>query len=155
MSEKSQFKFGFLECNLSIANAIFAVLSVIGQLGQGIALPLWIDSTIDNSSFENTNGNSTELKMDSYFVLTFSLSIFLLFFTSVTIIYKTIRPDEINFLGKQFPNKYLLLVAVLSALNGLMIVYSSSGTRTPPHLQAILQTAVIPLTICFRLYFNS
>ncbi|RDD44298.1 hypothetical protein TrispH2_003270 [Trichoplax sp. H2] len=150
MANNPQFKLGILHCNSTIANAIFAILSIIGQLGQSITLPLWIDSTIDNSSFENTDGNSTELKMDSYFVLTFSLSVFFLFFGSITLFLKVTRPEEINPLGKLFPSKYILLVASLSALDGLLIVYSSSGTRTPPHLQAILQTVVIPLTILFR-----
>jgi drug/metabolite transporter (DMT)-like permease len=49
-----------------------------------------------------------------------------------------------------YKNHYkLILTGIFDALNGLLIVYSSSLQRTPGSLQAILMQSIIPFTIVF------
>ncbi|XP_041378008.1 uncharacterized protein LOC121390290 [Gigantopelta aegis] len=46
--------------------------------------------------------------------------------------------------------RVLLLVGFLVTMNGIMVVFASDSSRTPPYLQAILQTTIIPYTVVCR-----
>ena len=158
-SRKKQFVLGPLRCNLLLANIIFAIMSVIGQSGQNISLPLWVDATERermNSSYpdnmtDDGNQTHTHLTMDSYFVVSFASLCYIIFFGTITLFIKLFKPDEIGEAERQFPRKYLITVGVLDGANGILSVFSSSGTRTPPYLQAILQNVTIPLVVLARL----
>lgn len=156
-SRKKQFVLGPIRCNLLLANIIFAIMSVIGQSGQNISLPLWVDATetkkMNSSHFDNMteDGNHTHLTMDSYFVVSFASLCYVIFFGVITLAIKIFKPDEIGEAECQFPRKYLITVGVFDGANGILAVFSSSGTRTPPYLQAILQNVTIPFVVIARL----
>ena len=107
---------------------------IIGTTGQQIGLPLFI------SSFGGATG--------MYFVILWCSVLFNLFFWPVSFyrIYKGTITKEM----RAYPKHWKLVpIGVFDALNGILVVYSSSLQRTPGSLQAILGTAVIPFTMLF------
>ena len=133
---------GFCEVPLFLANLIFAFLAVAGQVGQNVSLPLWVDST---------NGNTSGPTVDSYFVLSFASLSFVIIFGFGTLIIRIISPGDLGETERRFPHRLLFLVGLCDALNGVLVVFASPGSRTPPYLQAILGNFLIPLTVLFRL----
>ena len=139
---------GFFEVPLFLANLFFALIAVLGQVGQNVSLPLWIDST---------NGNASGQSVDSYFVLSFASFSFVVIFGLGTLFIRIFSPKDLGETEKRFPHLLLFLVGLCDALNGLLVVFASKGARTPPYLQAILGNFLIPLTVLFRwvnLHFN-
>lgn len=134
-------KIGFFDIPLFWANFLFAFLAVTGQVGQNVSLPLWVDST---------NANTSGPTVDSYFVLSFASSSFVIIFGLGTLLIRIISPQELSETEKRFPHGLLFLVGFCDALNGLLVVFASKGSRTPPYLQAILGNFIIPLTVLFR-----
>ena len=134
-------KIGFIEIPLFLANLFFAFVAITGQIGQAVSLPLWIDST---------NGNKSGRSVDSYFVLSFASLSFVIIFGLGTLFIRIFSPKDIGETEKRFPHRLLFLVGLCDALNGALVVFTSSGSRTPPYLQAILGNFMIPLTILFR-----
>lgn len=132
---------GFCMVPLFLANLIFAFLAVAGQVGQNVSLPLWVDST---------NGNISGPTVDTYFVLSFASLSFVIIFGLGTLIIRIFSPGELGETEKRFPHRLLFLVGLCDALNGLLVVFASKGSRTPPYLQAILGNFLIPLTVLFR-----
>lgn len=132
---------GFCQVPLVLANLIFAFLAVAGQVGQNVSLPLWVDST---------NGNISGPTVDTYFVLSFASLCFVIIFGLGTLIIRIFSPGELGETEKRFPHRLLFLVGLCDALNGLLVVFASKGSRTPPYLQAILGNFLIPLTVLFR-----
>lgn len=135
-------KIGFFEIPLFWANFLFAFLAVTGQVGQNVSLPLWVDST---------NANTSGPTVDSYFVLSFASLSFVIIFGLGTLLIRIMSPQELGETEKRFPHRLLFLVGFCDALNGLLVVFASKGSRTPPYLQAILGNFIIPLTVLFRL----
>jgi len=133
---------GFFEVPLFLANLFFAFIAVLGQVGQNVSLPLWIDST---------NGNASGQSVDSYFVLSFASFSFVVIFGLGTLFIRIFSPEDLGETEKRFPHLLLFLVGLCDALNGLLVVFASKGSRTPPYLQAILGNFLIPLTVLFRL----
>lgn len=134
-------KIGFFDIPLFWANFLFAFLAVTGQVGQNVSLPLWVDST---------NANTSGPTVDSYFVLSFASLSFVIIFGLGTLLIRIISPQELSETEKRFPHGLLFLVGFCDALNGLLVVFASKGSRTPPYLQAILGNFIIPLTVLFR-----
>lgn len=134
-------KIGFFEIPLFWANFLFAFLAVTGQVGQNVSLPLWVDSS---------NSNTSGPTVDSYFVLSFASLSFVIIFGLGTLLIRIISPQELGETEKRFPCRLLFLVGFCDALNGLLVVFASKGSRTPPYLQAILGNFIIPLTVLFR-----
>ena len=134
-------KIGFFEIPLFWANFLFAFLAVTGQVGQNVSLPLWVDST---------NANTSGPTVDSYFVLSFASLSFVIIFGLGTLLIRIMSPQELGETEKRFPHRLLFLVGFCDALNGLLVVFASKGSRTPPYLQAILGNFIIPLTVLFR-----
>ena len=132
---------GFCEVPLFWANMFFAFLAVTGQVGQNVSLPLWVDST---------NGNTSGPTVDSYFVLSFASLSFVIIFGLGTILIRIFSPQTLGETEKHFPHLLLFLVGLCDALNGVLVVFASKGSRTPPYLQAILGNFLIPLTVLFR-----
>ena len=132
---------GCCEVPLFLANLFFAFLTVTGQLGENVSLPLWVDSTN-----ENTSGPT----VDSYFVLSFASLSFVVIFGLGTLLIRIFSPTNIGETEKRFPHPLLFLVGLCDALNGVLVVFASKGSRTPPYLQAILGNFSIPLTVFFR-----
>lgn len=135
---------------LLVANVAFAILSVIGQVGQNVSLPLWLAAAQRNAS---GNGSVDELaeSMGPYFVLSFSSLAFVVVFGLSTAVSFLSFPKSVNRDTLMFPQWQMFLVGLFDALNGVFIVYASPPVRTAPFLQAILGNFLIPLTIVFRL----
>ena len=140
-AKRKTVQIGFCEVPLFLANLFFAFLAVTGQVGQNVSLPLWVDST---------NGNSSGPTVDSYFVLSFASLSFVVIFGLGTLLIRVFSPQDLGETERRFPHRLLFLVGLFDALNGLLVVFASKGSRTPPYLQAILGNFLIPLTVLFR-----
>lgn len=129
-------------CNLSSlqASLVFAFISITGQVGQNISLPLWLSASKPNHG----------ARMDAYFVIFFSCVFFVVAFGLMYLIMRVFYPYVYGQAERQFPHKLLLAVGFCDALNGLLVVFASPPDRTAPYLQAILGNFMIPLTIVTR-----
>ena len=165
---------------LLVLNLTFAAIAVIGQVGQNVSLPLWVDAT---KSFSNPNCTSTPSgvedaddlylddkdnstgeapQMDPYFVLTCASFSFVLIFGFCSLVLavtqfllnRMLQTDRYQFITLKndllFPQWQLMLIGLFDAMNGVFVVFASPSSRTAPFLQAILGNAMIPLTIVFR-----
>lgn len=139
-----QVKVGCLSLPIFWANLLFGFLAIAGQVGQNVTLPLWVDST---------NALSGEPKVDSYFVVSFASLLFVIIFGLATLFLIMFVPGKIGETEKNFPKLLLAQVGICDGLNGILVVFASSGTRTAPYLQAILGNFIIPLTILVRYDF--
>jgi drug/metabolite transporter (DMT)-like permease len=141
---------------LIAVNVLFAALAISGQVGQNVTLPLWASAATAScqhgasNSSNSTNGTTGEgLSMDPFFVLSSASFSFVVIFGVLTLVsaaFGAVTIDDIR-----FPQWQLFLIGLFDAFNGVLIVYSSPSSRTPPFLQAILGNFLIPLTIIFRL----
>ena len=162
-------KFGRFEVSLKVANIFFAFLAIAGQVGQNVSMPLWIDSTVlpssggktnhNGSSFDtgylanhtNTTGNDEyHPRVDGFFVYSFACISFVVIFGTTLVFIRLFQPHRLGETERKFPHWNLFLVGLFDALNGVLVVFASSGSRTAPYLQAILGNFMIPLTILFR-----
>lgn len=134
---------GFCKVPLFWANVFFAAAVLTAQVAEKVSLPLWIDSI---EGLNTTLGPS----VDSYFVLSFSsLSFFLIFGLGMLYI-RIFSPKAIGEAERTFPHLLIFLIGFCDSMNGVLVVYASKGSRTPPYLQSILGNFLIPLTILFR-----
>ena len=140
-SKKKRINLGCCTISSIWANLLFAIIAVTGQVGQNVTLPLWIDST---------NSKKSGPTVDSYFVLSFASLSFVIVFGFGTLIIRLASPELIGSTERNFPHKLLALVGFCDAMNGVLVVFASSGTRTAPYLQAILGNFMIPLTMAVR-----
>ncbi|CAI8027747.1 Crt homolog 2 [Geodia barretti] len=141
---------------LIAVNVLFAALSISGQVGVNVTLPLWTSAATAScqhgasNSSNSTNGTTGDgLSMDPFFVLSSSSFAFMVIYGVLALVsaaFGAVTMDDLR-----FPQWQLFLIGFFSALNGVLIVYSSPTTRTPPFLQAILGNFLIPITIIFRL----
>lgn len=159
------FNLGYFQVNATLANIFFAFLTVVGELGQNVTLPLWIDSSpttaseenVDyfqmmyNNSFEPTNSSNVyKPRMDCFFVYFFSCTSFVVLFGIALTVICIFQPHQLGATERRFPHTQLFLVGFFDSLNGTLIVFASSGKRTAPYLQAILVNVMIPLVMIFR-----
>ncbi|KAI8501393.1 hypothetical protein Bbelb_206640 [Branchiostoma belcheri] len=141
------------EVSVAVANVIFAFLNVAGQVTQNISLPLWIDAATPGGP--NTTANGTAHNDTSaphivpYFVFSGASFSFVVIFG--TCLAGAFLLGHITETDLKFPHTLLFLVGLFDALNGVLVVNASSGTRTAPYLQAILGNFTIPITILLRL----
>ena len=139
--ENKYVKIGFFSLPIFWANLFFGFLAVAGHVGQKVALPLWVDAT---------NSMSSEFKVDSYFVVSFASLLFVIIFGLGTLYLIVFKPGTIGETERKFPQTLLAQVGIFDGLNGIIVVFACSGTRTAPYLQAILGNFIIPLTILIR-----
>ena len=132
---------GFCEVPIFWAKMFFAFILVTGQVGLNVSLPLWVDST---------NGNTSGPTVDSYFVLSFASLSFVIIFGLGTLLIRIFSPHTLGETERKFPHRLLFLIGLCDALNGILVVFASKGSRTPPYLQAILGNFLIPLTVFLR-----
>ena len=163
-----------------LLSIFFATITVIGQVGQNVSLPLWTGYTDFLRSMDcakgtaaingTTNGTWSRIVadpfgpvMDPYFVVSAASFSFVVIFGLTTLVIALLQAvlNGINFRDKtynfisvendiRFPQWQLMLVGVFDALNGVLVVFASPPIRTAPFLQAILGNFLIPLTIVFR-----
>ena len=143
---KKRINLGFCQISSFWANLLFAVIAVAGQVGQNVTLPLWIDST--NSISSNSTGYIPTV--DSYFVVSFASLLFVIIFGVGSLVIIALKPNLIGETERKFPKKLLAQVGICDGLNGLLVVFASSGKRTAPYLQAILGNFLIPITLAMR-----
>ena len=150
--KNNKVRLGCVEVPLLFANIVFAFIAVGGQTGQNVSLPLWIDSTNKGSSNFTSHSNTTvsQPTVDSYFVLTFSCLSFVVIYGFSLVLTKIFYPYKIGATERDFPHLLLFLIGMCDALNGVLVVFASSGKRTAPYLQAILGNFSIPLTLIVR-----
>jgi hypothetical protein len=170
-SKKKSVKVAGFEVNLTIANVLFSFLSIAGQIGMKVTLPLWVDSTIQTPSERhsshaiqaNATGNLSNKtnpssgdngmynpEVDAYFVLSFGITACLVLFGAALLFIRLFRPDQLGEAERRFPHSQLFLAGFFNAMNGVFIVFASSGSRTAPYLQAILGNVMIPFIIVLR-----
>lgn len=180
MQKRNRIKIACVEVNIIVANVFFAFLSIVGQVGQNVSLPLWIDSTISSHGTQpnktqrnysatgfdqksgirpyftyssNSSGDESgryEPRVDSFFVYSFACLAFVVIFGVALICVRLFRPQLLGDAERNFPHSQLFLVGFFDALNGVLVVFAGSGKRTAPYLQAILGNFMIPLTIALR-----
>lgn len=162
--QQKTLKFGRFEVSTRVANIFFAFLAIAGQVGQNVSLPLWIDSTVIPASGGSTNhknattnhtnttdnGGGYQPRVDGFFVYSFACISFVVIFGTTLIFIRIFQPHRLGETERKFPHWNLFLVGLFDALNGVLVVFASSGSRTAPYLQAILGNFMIPLTILFR-----
>lgn len=134
---------------ISVATILFAFAIVTGQVTQYVSLPLWIDST--TNSLTSTQNQTARWKptVDGYFVVSFASLSFVIVFGSVLVCSDFICPDYLVKTDWSY-RRLLLLVGFFQGVSAMFIVFSSSGHRTPPYLQAILGNFSIPVTLILR-----
>ena len=145
-------RFGCVDLPLFLANTLFAFAAVGGQIGVYVSLPLWIDSSNKGSSNFTSHSNTTvsQQTVDSYFVLTFSCLSFVVIYGFSLVLTKIFYPYKIGATERDFPHLLLFLIGMCDALNGVLVVFASSGKRTAPYLQAILGNMSIPMILFVR-----
>lgn len=131
----------------------FAVLAVVGQVGENVSLPLWAGAASSNCSthiHKGNNSNETTGEMDPFFILTFASFSFMLLFGIISLVNLLVYPKAFSKDDLKFPQWQFMLIGVCDALNGVLVVSASPSARTAPFLQAILGNITIPLTIVLR-----
>lgn len=125
-----------------ILSAIISVGIILGQTGQNVCLPVFAD---------NIGGAGGT----PYFVVWFSSLAFVILFGAIIVLMWLLgmltNSDAamLSFRKQAGP----LQIGLADALNGMMVVFASPSSRTPPYLQAILGNLMIPLTILIRTWY--
>ncbi|XP_077998905.1 uncharacterized protein LOC144451867 [Glandiceps talaboti] len=121
--------------SLRSLNIFLSFMTVIFTVAMNVSLPIFSDAAANSGS-------------DAYFVLFSCTLMFPPFFFILLVISKLIDPS-VSFRLKA-PMKLVVIAGILNSLNGLFLVYASNSSRTPPALQAILSTSIIPFTVISR-----
>lgn len=135
---------------LMIANTFFAVMTILGEVGEKACLPLWIDSNNAEVANSSTYFNKTVPQIDAYFVYSFACLVFVLVFGAALLFLRLFQPNLLGETEQKFPHSQLFMIGFFDCLNGVFIVFAGSGLRTAPYLQMILGNFMIPMTIAFR-----
>ena len=136
------------KASLVVLNLFFAILAVVGQVGENVSLPLWSNAASSNCSIYRSATSSGN--MDSYFILSFASFSYVVIFGVITLVMFVVRRKSITYDDLTFPQWQFMLIGLCDALNGILIVFAAPPNRTAPFLQAILGNIVIPLTIILR-----
>lgn len=115
------------------------IISILFNVGQAVFLPLFISTFFKNSC---SGGFST----GPYFILFIMSFLFNIPFL-IGCVYDQYNKNDLNvqnFVKYLFP---LMLMGFFDALNGILMVFSSSLDRTSGYMQSILLNLNIPFTI--------
>ncbi|CAH1773513.1 unnamed protein product [Owenia fusiformis] len=118
-------------------NICLAIFSVLFNVAMNITLPLYSQAV-------------NRAKGDEYNVLLFSAFWFPIIFYIMVAFIKIFIDRDMPILptSKWY---HVVMVGSFNGLNGLLVVYASDPSRTPPYLQAVLATTIIPYTVIARL----
>ena len=137
-------------CSLrSVATMLFAFVTVTGQVTQYVTIPLSVDSTTGSLPSARKQTEKWRPTLDSYFVISFASLSFVVLFGSVLVCSDIICHNYLVKTDWRY-RRLLLSVGCLNGVAAMFIVFSSSGSRTPPYLQAILGNFSIPVTLILR-----
>lgn len=119
-------------------NAFIAVINVLSNVLMNTSLPVFA-------------GTMEVIGSDIFVLLFITCIIISVIFTFLTLFVKYSKIDSTATLRPTSSYKILFLMGLFTAMNGILVVYASPPDRTPPYLQGILQSSVIPFTVLLRL----
>ena len=131
----------------SAALAVYSFLTLLGWIGQGVGVPLFLATFID------ADGNFTT---GPYFVVLFCSIVFNFVYWPLVAVVAFDRRQastgarlsaEIAYLRTRRGVFKILAIGVCNSLNGLLQVYASSTTRVPGALQPILLQSTLLFTV--------
>ncbi len=117
-------------------NALLALLTLVTLSFKSIALPAYIASITSAGS-------------DPFSVALIAAFWFQCFFLLVTVGYKLCIDWSLSLLPTT-NWRFLLVIGFCNGVAGIPLMFASDPDRTPPYLQALLSTIVIPYTVVFR-----
>ncbi len=117
-------------------NIFLSLLTLFTLAFKTVALPAYVSAVISAGS-------------DPFSVALIAAFWFQLFFLFVTLLYK-LAADSSQSLVPESKWTYILLIGFCNGVAGVPLVFASDPSRTPPYLQALLSTVVIPLTVLCR-----
>ena len=117
-------------------NVFLAFLSLSMLVFKTIALPAYTSAVTNSGS-------------DPFSVALIAGFWFQWFLLLVALIYKVFIDFSMNLLPTT-EWKIMLLIGFLNGVAGIPLVFASDPKRTPPYLQSLLSTLVIPYTVIFR-----
>ena len=117
-------------------NVFLAFLTLSTLVFKTIALPAYTSAVTNSGS-------------DPFSVALIAGFWFQWFFLLVSMIYKVFIDSSMNLLPTT-EWKIMLLIGFLNGVAGIPLVFASDPKRTPPYLQSLLSTLVIPYTVIFR-----
>lgn len=118
-------------------NALLAVMNVISNVIMNVSLPVYA-------------GTMESVGSDIFVLLFITCCTISVIFTLLTLFVKYSKIDSSATLRPTSSYKILFLMGLFTAMNGILVVYASPPNRTPPYLQGILQSSVIPFTVLLR-----
>ena len=117
-------------------NVFLAFLTLSTLVFKTIALPAYTSAVTNSGS-------------DPFSVALIAGFWFQWFFLLVAMVYKVFIDSSMNLLPTT-EWKIMLLIGFLNGMAGIPLVFASDPKRTPPYLQSLLSTLVIPYTVIFR-----
>lgn len=118
-------------------NVLLAIMNVISNVIMNVSLPVYA-------------GTMETVGSDIFVLLFITCCTITVIFTLLTLFVKYSKIDSSATLRPTSSYKILFLMGLFTALNGILVVYASPPDRTPPYLQGILQSSVIPFTVLLR-----
>ncbi|XP_069138521.1 crt homolog 2-like [Argopecten irradians] len=122
----------------TVRNVIIAVLNVVTNVMMNVSLPVYADT------MDQVGGGIFVLLMNT------SITVSILF-ALLTILVRKTKLDPNASLKPKSSWKVLVAMGLFTTLNGILVVNASPSDRTPPYLQGILASTVIPYTVLCRL----
>lgn len=122
----------------STRNVLIAVFNVISNVLMNVTLPVYA-------------GTMETVGSDIFVLLFITCCIITVVFTLLTLFVRYSKIDSSATLRPTSSYKILFMMGLFTAMNGILVVYASPPDRTPPYLQGILQSSVIPFTVLLRL----
>ncbi|XP_060085314.1 uncharacterized protein LOC132564700 [Ylistrum balloti] len=121
-----------------LRNVIIAVLNVITNVMMNASLPVYADT------MNQVGGRAFVLLVNTSLVVS-------VLFALMTLFVKYSKMDPNASLRPKSSWKVLFAMGLFTTLNGILVVNASPSNRTPPYLQGILASTVIPYTVLCRL----
>ncbi|CAG2227093.1 crt homolog 3-like [Mytilus edulis] len=119
-------------------NLLIAVMNVFSNVLMNVSLPVYA-------------GTMEAIGSDIFVLLFITCCSIAVVFTLLTLFVKYSKIDSTATLRPTSSYKILFMMGLFTAMNGILVVYASPPNRTPPYLQGILQSSVIPFTVLLRL----
>lgn len=119
-------------------NTLIAIMNVFSNVLMNTSLPVYA-------------GTMEVIGSDIFVLLFITCIIITVVFTLLTLFVKYTKIDSRATLRPTSSFKILFCMGLFTAMNGILVVYASPPNRTPPYLQGILQSSVIPFTVLLRL----
>ncbi|XP_067658087.1 crt homolog 3-like [Haliotis asinina] len=130
---------GKLGLSRGALTVFIAVINVVANVLMNVSLPVFA-------------GTMDHVGGDTFVVLLVSSLWFPVIFAVMTLVMKYQTGISLSSFKPTANWKILLTVGFATTMNGVLIVFASPPSRTPPYLQGILATTVIPYTVVGRFF---